>query len=393
MEDLSYLLHISSLIKKQLSGALSTGERQELDRWLAANPDHARYLEAIEQEARSMDISHPLFRVDVSAGVAVIEEKIHAWQLARTKKYRMLWQLAAAAAILLAVVTGIRYAITSPSPKPISIAVKDLPPGSTKAQLLLSNGSMLALGASGDTTFNQGTAVQVSQRSGQLTYHAGNDRSEAVAYNTLITPRGGEYHLTLPDGTEVWLNAGSSLHFPVRFSGNTRTVELNGEAFFDVAARPGKPFTVIAGGNEVVALGTSFNINAYQEEGAVRTTLVNGLARVDHNGESSLLNPGNTAVSKTGDITRIEKANVAAVLAWKNGLFLFKHTQVSEVMQQVGRWYNVSIKYAPDFDNGIYFSGEISRKVSLSKILTMMEKTGTARFSITDSTITVAAYH
>lgn len=388
MEDIQYLLYISSLVKKRRAGTISTGQQEELDRWIAAVPGRAGYLEAIDKEAASMDIDHPIFKVNVLEGIAAIREKTTDWEITRTKRRRRLWQFATAAAIISGIALGVQYIPSRQQREPVPVTVADRPAGSTKARLLLADGSSLELGASRDTAFRQGTAVQVTQKGGALSYYAGEDASRYVQYNTLITPRGGEYHLTLEDGTGVWLNAGSSLRFPVRFSGKTRRVELTGEAFFDVAQQPGQPFIVGVAGSDIVALGTSFNIKAYAGEKGVEATLVTGKAKVVQGSAERLLNPGYTATGREGRIT-VEKANVAAVTAWKNGLFLFKRTPVAEVMQQVSRWYDVEVRYAPDFDPATYFSGTISRKVPLSKLLEMMEMVGTARLTVTGKVIMV----
>ena len=198
----------------------------------------------------------------------------------------------------------------------------------------------------------------------------GKDLRGAVAYNTLTTPRGGQYHLTLSDGTSVWLNAASSIKYPIAFTGNERRVEITGEVYFEVEHNAAKPFRVICNGQTVEDLGTHFNINAYNDENAVKTTLLEGSVNVSAAGKNKMLKPGEQAQLQHGNI-RIADVDVNKVAAWKNGLFQFNDDNIRDIMRQLGRWYDVDIKYEgnlPDWE----FSGAIPRNANLSQVLDIL---------------------
>jgi len=198
-------------------------------------------------------------------------------------------------------------------------------------------------------------------------------------------PAGGQVRvLTLPDGTKVWLNAASSLKYPVVFGGAKRKVELTGEGYFEVAKDPMYPFEVSAGGSTVQVLGTHFNVNAYTDEPAVKVVLAEGAIRLNN---SVVLKPGEQGmIAKNGNLEK-DKADLVMALAWKNGQFVFKQTPIDLLMRQVARWYNATIVYdakVPD-----HFNAEIGRDVPVSKLLHLLEATGSVHFKIENNTITV----
>jgi ferric-dicitrate binding protein FerR (iron transport regulator) len=216
-------------------------------------------------------------------------------------------------------------------------------------------------------------------------------KDQQVVYNTLRTPRGGQYEIILPDGSKVWLNAASSLHYPVAFAGTTRTVEITGEGYFEIAPDPQKPFIVKVGDDEKIeVLGTRFNVNSYPEEGEIRTTLQDGSIRISGGGKSILLKPSEAVeFDKATGKMEVGPVNVNAVIAWKNGLFYFDNTNIKEIMEQVSRWYNINIVYETrDLGHKIY-SGTLPRYSDVSALLKMLEMTGTVHFRIDGRTITV----
>ena len=199
--------------------------------------------------------------------------------------------------------------------------------------------------------------------------------------------------IEMEDGSKAWLNAATSLRYPVQFNGKERRVELlEGEAYFEVAKNKEKPFIVVANSMEIQAVGTAFNVNTYPNEDSSRSaTLTEGRVKVVAGSHARLLLPGEQ-VRTDGETTQVIKADVEAVTAWKNGLFIFNGTPLMEVMQQVARWYDVRIEYDRNFKEPKFFTGEIKRNVPLSKLLRMMELTGIADFVITGSTITIKPY-
>ncbi|GAA4300116.1 hypothetical protein GCM10023143_00800 [Compostibacter hankyongensis] len=257
---------------------------------------------------------------------------------------------------------------------------RDIPPAAGYAVLTLADGSKVDLDdATAGTLTRQGKTTVSQQRGGQLVYRqdAGDmSTNAAIRYNVLSIPRGGQYRLTLPDGTRVWLNAASSLRYPVAFTGKERSVELNGEAYFEVEKKAGQPFHVKAGGADIAVLGTSFDVAAYRDEPVIKTTLIAGAVRVTGARASSLLAPRQQGqLTKRGDLLVKENADITDVLAWKEGLFRFNSADVSEVMRQLARWYDVEIAYADAVPAG-HITGTLPRNTNLSEVLKVLKLNG-----------------
>jgi ferric-dicitrate binding protein FerR (iron transport regulator) len=283
---------------------------------------------------------------------------------------------AAAAVILLLVIAGGFYHHTHKS----STVPQDILPGNNKAMLTLADGSTVTLDSAGNRLIQQGkTAIQ--QQGGKLQYNAQNNDG-TISYNTLSTPRGGQFRITLPDGTEVWLNAASSLRYPVAFTGKQREVTLTGEAYFEVVHNENMPFSVHAGGMDIKDVGTHFNVMAYNDEVAVKTTLIEGAVNISDGKKNFLLKPGQQAVDMA-----IQEADVDEAIAWKNGEFSFHHTSIYEVMRQLSRWYNVDVNYKDSLN--IYLSGNITKNVTVSEVFKMLELAGDVTFKIENKKATV----
>lgn len=269
---------------------------------------------------------------------------------------------------------------------------KDIAPGGNKAVLTLANGSTIVLDNAHDGVLAQQGGTNVEKLdAGSLAYNTGRKDNEEVMYNTIATPNGGQYQVILPDGSKVWLNAASSLRFPTRFEGKERSVELTGEAYFEVAKHNSMPFRVKVPGNgmDVQVLGTEFDVMAYTNEQTSNTTLVNGKVNVVSKGAVRALEPGKqTILDNQTRAMRVSDANVEQVVAWKNGLFRFRETGIRELMRQVERWYNVQVVYESEGKDQD-FTGVVSRNQPVSALLQMLELTGTVHFRIEDKKIIV----
>jgi ferric-dicitrate binding protein FerR (iron transport regulator) len=279
---------------------------------------------------------------------------------------------------------------------------QDIIPGGNKAILTLADGSQIILdSADNGSITNQGNAT-VIKLDGQLTYNStGADGNTQAMFNSISTPRGGQYLLILADGSKVWLNAASSLKFPTIFVGTERTVELTGEAYFEIAPLSPKggqkmPFKVtMAGKGEVEVLGTHFNINSYSDEAAVKTTLLEGKVKVtalsnlvSKTPDIQFLTVGQQALINTmGKITLNKDVDIDAEVAWKNGTFNFNSQNIKSILRQIGRWYDVDITYNGNVSNET-FSGIVSRNSNLSQVLKIMEMAG-VNFKIEGKTIVV----
>ena len=301
---------------------------------------------------------------------------------------RLPWlRIAAAAAILAGLLCGAAWwQAHRPTKGPVLAqkpVVQDVLPGGNKAVLVLNDGSSIALDSTKRGTLaTQGKTLVVQTSGGHLAYEA-KENTPLVAYNTIRTPRGGQYQVTLADGTKVWLNAASSLRFPTAFNGEDRTVELTGEAYFEVTDNPHQPFRVMANGLKIDVLGTHFDVMAYEDEETINTSLLEGAVKVD----GRVLKPGEEARLKKGGALEVGEGDMDQVIAWKNGLFQFESTPLAEVMRQLGRWYDVSARYEGTFSR--HFSGQISRDATLEQVLLMLGQAGKAQFSLQQNTVVV----
>lgn len=296
------------------------------------------------------------------------------------------WMAAAGSIILVVAVLYLFFSGGKDSQRRLSEAdrpsTEQLPvkPGGNKAYLTLADGTIVNLDSmtTGAST-TQGNARIIKSANGQLEYVFSKAKASVPVYNTITTPKGGKYKIILPDGTRVWLNAGSSLKFPVEFTGKSRNVDLQGEGYFEVSKNPLMPFYVNAGNSLVEVLGTHFNVKAYEDEDAVSTTLLEGKVKVDQTataGRPVILKPGEQAdLSKNGQITTRRDVNVEEVVAWKDGFFDFKNIPVTDLMRQIVRWYDVDVEYrglVPDTK----LTGKISRDVNLDKLMDMLRYAG-----------------
>lgn len=309
------------------------------------------------------------------------------------------WKWVAAVAAVLVLFGSVIYAVYQqrfPGKRQQALAdahVQRIVPGGNKAVLTLADGATIVLdsAANGILARQGGTAIQKT-RDGILSYTAGaGGRNRApAAMNMIRTPRGGQYQISLPDGTRVWLNAESSLKFPTSFAGSERRVELSGEAYFEVARNEAMPFLVNSGRQTVRVLGTRFNINAYHNERVIKTTLLEGSVEVTgtRSGKRHILTPGQLATTGgTGEIT-VEEGYPEQAIAWKNGKFMFNRESIESIMRKIARWYDTEIIYQTDMKN-IHFTGSVSRFAEVTDVLRKLELTGSVHFKIEERRIIV----
>ncbi|MDH7460685.1 FecR domain-containing protein [Chitinophagaceae bacterium 26-R-25] len=314
-----------------------------------------------------------------------INETPSAAPVRTIRSYKKYW-FGAAAIFLLFLGGAAAWLVKYKSNTTSSYAVKQpdvAAPSVSNATLTLADGSKIVLDSaqSGKIAAQGNTNIQ-KLANGSIAYNeeSGNDR---LQYNTVAVPRGSKIlSLTLSDGTKVWLNAASSLKFPVSFVGHDRQVETTGEVYFEVAQNKAKPFKVTSNNITVSVLGTSFNMNTYDDEPQSRITLLEGSVRVDKAGQPSCLLKPNDQASISSKMTVTENVDAAAVIAWKNNKFDFgEATEISSVLRQVARWYDVDVVYKGSEIEG-HIGGSVSRDFPLSKIVSLLEMTGTYSFKI-----------
>lgn len=390
------------LIDQYITGRLSH-ENQSTFAMLLQKPEYQAMLEAELERSFMNDEFEGTETAERKARLnTLIFEKIAAkpqMPVHRVHFLRRSWvRMSAAAAILLLIGSVVYYNWQKPV-KQDEVASSMAPannilPGGNKATLTLADGSVIIL----DSTANgalaqQGNSQVTKTKSGELIYevtaqNAGTPLAthhSPITYNTLATPRGGQYQLVLPDGSKVWLNAASSIRYPATFTGTERKVEITGEAYFEVAKlqlKGGKkmPFVVTANGTDVTVLGTHFNVNTYAYENAQRVTLLEGSVQVGRGKDYVIIKPNQQAQVRNG-IVVTDHVDVEEVVAWKNGKFSFGETaDIHSVMNQVADWYDVQVVFKGATSKHI--GGTISRNVNLGLLLQMLKATGVADFKV-----------
>lgn len=387
---------LETLLDKYLAGTITEEERIVLQQLLNTAENQQQLATIMDQELRERTYEIPEDKTLLSAIQQNLQQQIGARQPS-VRNGSFIMRRLAIAAVLIAL-AGIGFYLWTTFEKnktviilpPTAATQRDIAPGGNKAVLRLADGREILLdNAQTGALATQGNAQVIKLDDGRLSYEA-KGQNAAILYNTITTPIGGQYQLTLADGSKVWLNSASSLRFPASFTGGERTVELTGEGYFEVASlrlRSGQkmPFRVkINGKAEVEVLGTHFNINAYDDEEEVRTTLLEGKVKM----QSAILKPGQQAIlTHDSRLTIDDNADIAAAMAWKNGLFYFESANLQSILRQAARWYNVQFQYKDEIKGG--FSGEITRNVNISQLLKILELTGKVHFDIQGNTVMV----
>lgn len=257
-----------------------------------------------------------------------------------------------------------------------SHSLVDVDPGSNKATLTLADGSKIELNAAVNGTLAEQVGARINKTTdGQIQYILTNSNKTSEGSNSITTPNGGTYQVILPDGSKVWLNASSSLKYPVSFvNKNERKVEIIGEAYFQVAHNAARPFRVVTGKQTVEVLGTHFNVNGYKDDQHIITTLEEGSVKVSDTGGNKMLQPGEQSLNVNGNLN-IKQADMETALAWKNGNIIFKSASIEEIMREVHRWYDIEVVYEGRIPKRV-FSGGISRDSKLSVLLSILNDSG-----------------
>lgn len=363
------------LVNRYFSETCTAEEQKELLQWISEAKDDGELKEIL---AQTWEQYQPLVQMPDA-----MSDRIQASFAAKQQEASRVHVLslrgwaAAAAAILILGAAAFFWQFRSIQPDALAQEQRyknEVPAGGNKAVLTLGDGTVIDLdSAANGLLTQQGRVKVVKLANGQLAYEM-NGEPDMVLFNTMRTPRGGEYNLTLPDGTQVWLNAASSITYPTAFKGNTREVKITGEAYFEVAHDAAKPFTVKVGTMNVEVLGTHFNINAYAGEPDIKTTLIEGAVKVSAEGKNDVLQPGQQAqVTPGGTLKITDDVDTDEVMAWKNGLFLFTDADMPTVMRQLENWYDVHVSYEGQIPVRS-FGGGIQRSLPLTKVLSILEE-------------------
>jgi ferric-dicitrate binding protein FerR (iron transport regulator) len=311
--------------------------------------------------------------------------------------FRSVWTGWAAASIVAVIIGGIMYTQLNRQPRqsvaqvtadPPALHEHDVAPGTNKAIITLEDGSSVFVDdATTGIIAKQGNTEVFRLPSGEVVYKNSNNEAK-VHINTMTTPRGGRYQLTLSDGTKFWMNSESSITYPTVFTGKERSVKITGEVYFEVAKNEQQPFRVIIDDEtEIKVLGTHFNVNTYADNGSINTTLLEGTVSISNNHKEQILKPGQQAEIKNNTIHLKSNVDTAQVMAWKNGYFSFNSTDLEMVMKLLTRWYDIDVVYE-DHMPQMKFWGGISMNSTLSQVLQVLEESK-IRFRIEDKRIVV----
>lgn len=367
--DLYLSLRMSAAEEQEFYSAVNDGEYdEELKTFLGKKWDELKSDAHMNEEQSQRIFNYILEQRPASA--------FSFW-----KQKHVLRRFAVAAAVVSLLFISVFYFISNNKNAGDSLANKsltspaknDIAPGQTGAILKLADGTSLVLDSMKDGVLSQqGNALALKQ-GGELSYIHDGNTANRHGFNSVETPRGRQFQLTLEDGTHVWLNAESSIRFPLAFTGQERRVEITGEVYFEVAKNKAKPFIVKTDDMQVEVLGTHFNVNAYADEAEIKTTLVEGSVRINNGKTAGILKPGQQAqTSGMGKLRISDQADIEEVLSWKNGRIAFTNAGLESIMRQVSKWYNVDVEYAGPVPNRT-FTADISRNTNLSEFLKVLE--------------------
>ena len=382
------------LIRRAISGTISPSEHNELQERLADAPDDNAVIHVLRQHWEALETDNEFFSREEGQEILqrILEKNDdnHARRPGGIRKPYGYW-LTIAASLLFVAISWHKFdcyfGFGQPENVPLQQAITEsgIVPGRDRATLVSANGNILNLdGADTGITLKDGL-IYTRRPNGEedMLYHeVQSDTLENNGYYTLSIPNGGHYHVVLDDGTKIHLNAASTLRFPARFSGNTREVELTGEGHFEVTSDKERPFMVKTPQQTVRVLGTTFNIEAYPGIDETKTTLVEGVVEVLRQDRITMLRPGETAVSRSGEQDiEIKKANINKDVAWHNDYFIFENEGIVSIMDRVARWYDIDVSYEGRLDH-IKMGGIFQRSKSIVRLLESFEATGLITFSI-----------
>jgi len=383
---------INYLLKQFELGVLTKAEKVELYQFAVNNDElvanEITKLILLEEEPAIADIDKEKWNTVLNKILAAEKP-----QLPKKNIPFSIYKWAAAAVVLLSFSITVLYYVNKK--EEVHVFTSDVDPGSNKAILTLADGRKISLtdAINGDVAIQDGISI-TKTANGQLIYTItgpSNVELDSTKFNTISTPNGGEWQIRLPDGSNIWLNAASSLKYPLSYaSSKQRHVELNGEAYFEVAKDKSRPFIVSSSKQKLEVLGTHFNINSYIDEPVTKTTLLEGSIRISQNGTNNVevLEPGEQSIVSANGIN-VKESNVDEAVAWRKGYFMFVNEKQESIMRKIARWYNVEVNYADPSAKEVMYYGTVSRFDKISKILRKFEQTGEVRFEINANKITV----
>lgn len=382
---------IAYLIAGYIRNTLSEQEQDELDNWVNEKDDNLKLFEDLTDEDNINANLAWMDQVQTEQSFQALKEK-GAFEIRKKRRsIPPIWLAAASLVLVIGLIYMVWYSNQKQAATPELAGVETglLQPGGNRATLTLEDGKIIDLSntVNGQIALGEGSHVR-KPADGELVYEREDSTNRTPSMHTLSTPVGGQYQLQLPDGSRVWLNSSTRLVYPSSFTGDERRVAVTGEAYFEVAKKNGQAFKVeLANRSSIQVLGTAFNVLAYQDETAQEITLLEGKVTIAKEDQTIPLQPGQQGVIKEGGLSKREKVDTAAIIAWKKGHFEFHDAPIETIMKQVERWYGARIIYEGKVDQ--LFNASIDRKEPLTKLLHLLELTEQVQFKIDKATIYV----
>lgn len=391
-------------VRQYLTGQYTDAEHAAFLNWLHNQPNDEMLLDELTTDFKEwVSVDSFVYGPDHERIFERIQQRIDLHTESPTERHhttslQWVWRIAATVILAVSILLGYyKFVLQQPTKDKVAVntPIQDVLPGGDRAILTLGDGRQIVLdtAANGELAHQEGAQVY-KQVGGQLTYTTHSETTANPVYNKVSTPRGGKYRIVLPDGSIVWLNTASSIRFPTAFTGNSRPVELQGEAYFEIAENKEKPFMVAVKSTtgkdslDIQVLGTRFNVNSYGDEPDITTTLLDGSVAVNHGEDRHLLRAAQQARAfVTGKMIVENKVDTSSVTAWHRNQFQFTSSSIEPIMRQLSRWYDLEVHYEGKINER--FNATISRQVSLAKVLALLEQTNAVHFIINDRKVIV----
>ena len=388
MAEFKNYKEVAFLLSKAVQGQLTEKEEETLGKWRQEFPENELLYRRVLTSEFIISKSKQWEQVDLVMAYLKVRQKCEH----RLRRVRLFQVTAVAVSVLLLLVSGLFYFVLRDKSDryPLGLMTENILPGNVKAELILADGERILLGGPGVDSVLIQPGAEIHTAKERLSY-IGRQQTGKIQYNILQIPRGGEYSVTLQDGTVVNLNSASELRYPVRFTGTERKVFLTGEAYFQVASDKSSPFIIEMGKVQVQVLGTSFNLRAYQDEEMIQTTLVEGRVCMFTGKKRILLYPNEQGAIelKTGNLVK-KQVDVQAYIGWKNGRFIFERQTLEDIMRTLSRWYDVQVVFQSEKARHIEFTGNLRRYDDFGQIVSMLALACPAKFNVSGTTIYIA---
>ena len=379
----TYPYDIAAIILAYLRNEIDEKGQQKLDAWLEEADSHKALFARIQDEGMQYEDIQKILSYDAGGAWQIVKQKA-----ARRKRKRLMrvYQVAASVVVILGV--AIAFLLKEEATVVPVAKVEEITPGRSIAKLTVASGDVYHL----DSLNQVDLVTSLAENNGKEVVFTDRQLEESVGeirYNKVEIPRGGEYQIVLGDGTRVYLNAQTELRFPESFANSEqRLVYLSGEAYFEVAKNPSKPFIVQCKDYAVKVLGTSFNVNSYEGDETSKTTLATGKVEIDMDGKQTILKPGQQAIIKDGEVN-VREVDVEGYTTWMYENFRFKSESIQEIMTKLSRWYTIDVFYMNEAVKNYHFTGYLPRYAKIADVLELLSLTTNIKFDVKGRTVTV----